>query len=369
MDCPICQRVRQMKPILQFNPKNSSISGTNEISFSLEFCHDCHHFYNSSFEIEKIDYSNVEFETFFNHCDFKKSIQSSIQMLANFFDSRDVSFFDFGCGDGDYLEMVKAHFLEQNVNVQTLGYEVGKFSNAEGVITNSKLDFKSAVSNAKNPVLVARHVLEHLDKFDEFFSIVPKKNCLIYIEVPNGAQAIIQKRFEDLVYEHVSYFSFKSLIKLIEKYNLTLLSSFVGLNGDNIGIICKTRGEYENNVRIKLHTNYTKQISKYEDLEKVLKKKSTAFWGIGGRCRTILNSVGSIAESKLDCILLDSDPDKVGSEIYGFKNRSQLPTFEILEDIQLVVIGSRVGKGSIMQELGALDYNRQAVLWDEVTSI
>ena len=84
---------------------------------------------------------------------------------------------------------------------------------------------------------------------------------------------------------------------------------------------------------------------------------------------TILNSVGSIAEVKLDCILLDSDPDKVGSEIYGLKNRSQLPTFEILEDIQLVVIGSRVGKGSIMQELGALDYNRQAVLWDEVTSI
>lgn len=368
MQCPICQQNTDNEPIFQFNPQSSSISGTNKISFSLTYCADCHHLYNADFEPDKIDYSDVQFETFFNHSDFQKSIQTSIEILSQFIHCEDVSVFDFGCGDGSFLDLTYDFFSRTSHNVKTLGYEIGKFSQTEQFITDSLLEFKTEISVAKNPVLVARHVIEHLDNFDEFFSVIPKTNCLIYIEVPNGSQAITQHRFEDLVYEHVSYFSFESLHKLVSKYGLVPLSSFVGLNGENIGIICKSNGQYEKQLEYNLKSEYQKQKFKYEELEQVLKDDAVAFWGIGGRCRTILNNVGALSEKDLTCMLLDSDPTKSGSVLAGFQNTAKLPNKELLKSVKLIVIGSRVGKGSILKELDKLKYNGSVILWDEIAT-
>ena len=79
-------------------------------------------------------------------------------------------------------------------------------------------------------------MLEHLDDISIFFKNLPvKKNIFLMIEVPNGYRAINQlNRFEDLVYEHVSYFSTHSLKKILFLNNFRVIDDFSLLNEDNI---------------------------------------------------------------------------------------------------------------------------------------
>lgn len=365
MKCPVCQNDQNSQSLLQFQPRNSSISGNNEISFSLSLCDTCQHFYNSDFQVEKIDYSSVEFETFYTHPDFSDAMRSSIDIIRRFVDVKHPHFFDFGCGDGAFLKMVRRHCEADGLPIEISGYEVGKFSKIEHFITGSLSEFREALTSAENPVLVARHVLEHLSSFDDFESLIQVSDGLVYIEVPNGAQAIFQGRYEDLVYEHVSYFSYNSLLALIDRLKLIPLASVNGLYGENIGLICTSGRSYNGMLISNIRKSFFDQREKYQSLAQVLNNERVAFWGVGGRCRTILNNISSVSNTPICCKLFDSDVDKAGSKIEGYENETRFPTSDLLKSIETVVIGSRVAKNSIVSELKALDYDGTTILWDE----
>lgn len=169
---------------------------------------------------------------FFNHTEFEKSILETIEFITKFLDRKQIEIFDFGCGDGSFLRKMKESLKEKSISAKILGYDVGAYSKTLGIVTGSKSDFEQQIKSSTATLITARHVLEYLTDLDDFFSIIPKNKCLVYLEVSNGAQAILSDNFEDLVYEHVSYFSYVSLINAINRNNLIPIASFNSLNGE-----------------------------------------------------------------------------------------------------------------------------------------
>lgn len=107
------------------------------------------------------------------------------------------------------------------------------------------------------------------------------------------------------------------------------------------------------------------QREKYQSLVQILNNERVAFWGVGGRCRTVLNNTSLLSNTPIRCTLLDSDADKAGSKIEGYKNETRFPTSDLLKSIEIVVIGTRVAKNSIVKELKVLGYDGPVILWDE----
>ena len=169
---------------------------------------------------------------FFNHTEFEKSILETIEFITKFLDRKQIEIFDFGCGDGSFLRKMKESLKEKSISAKILGYDVGAYSKTLGIVTGSKSDFEQQIKSSTATLITARHVLEYLTDLDDFFSIIQKNKCLVYLEVPNGAQPILSDNFEDLVYEHVSYFSYVSLINAINRNNLIPIASFNSLNGE-----------------------------------------------------------------------------------------------------------------------------------------
>lgn len=104
----------------------------------------------------------------------------------------------------------------------------------------------------------------------------------------------------------------------------------------------------------------------YLRLNEVLHQRNVAFWGVGGRCRTILNNVSRYSEKNYKCTLFDSDKSKEGINLTGFDHGVILPSRSDLTKIDIVIIGTRVGRDSIINELKQLNYNGEILMWDQI---
>ena len=85
---------------------------------------------------------------------------------------------------------------------------IGKFS---------KIDFR---------IIVFRHVFEHILDPKHFFSIVHKlsnENSIIIIEVPYLDTIIKNKRYENISYSHLNYFSLRPLKNLANQFGYNLI--------------------------------------------------------------------------------------------------------------------------------------------------
>jgi len=100
--------------------------------------------------------------------------------------------------------------------------------------------------------VIIRHVMEHLNDFDAVMepicSALDETKGVLAIEVPYAADIISQNQFYAFFQEHISYFSFDTLSKLLKKYGLFVIDALTnGLEGGSILIYAgfeKNRGRY-----------------------------------------------------------------------------------------------------------------------------
>ena len=259
-----------------------------------------------------------------------------------------------------------------------LGYDLDKSNKLEINFTDDIQIVKNFFTQNSNElnVVICRHVLEHLDNTSIFFDLLPTNiNFLILIEVPNGYQMLSHRnRFEDLIYEHVTYFSKISLIKLIENFNYKILDNYTVLNNENLVTLA-----YKGNNKILekiisndinfLNSSFSIINHKYKKLANYLINEKVCFWGISGRCFSILTNSSNFVKDKsmLKCQLADSDVRKVGKKIPDFKNLVKSTNEINFKKIDLIIIGTKVGYNSICEEIKRNGYSNNISIWDNLT--
>lgn len=135
---------------------------------------------------------------------------------------------DIGCGNGFFL-----HYM-QSKGWNALGIEPNSFArkNADSLGVKTKSNF-SGLKNSSFDVIMLRYTLEHIPNPSSMLKKIKKylvKNGLLIVMVPNDFNPL-QLSVEKMGYkqwwvstpDHINYFNFKSLKKLLKKINYNVV--------------------------------------------------------------------------------------------------------------------------------------------------
>jgi len=120
---------------------------------------------------------------------------------------------EVGCGKGDFVELVQA-----DAYFTASGFDFSYEGNNPAI----QKRFLTPDDRIPADVVVLRHVLEHIKAPHEFLTMLRDifGQAAIYIEVPSYDWMLDNQAFFDVTYEHVNYFSEKSLLALFDQHVL-----------------------------------------------------------------------------------------------------------------------------------------------------
>jgi len=324
---------------------------------SIYFCKECEHMQNLCYDNQLNKFDDGYYSSSSSSKKTVKHFQSIYKKIRELCALTDKDIvLEVGCGDANFLKL----FLNDGVSCAC--YEPShafEFIKGHNLLTkyNRLFDFDKDSSQYK--LLIMRHVLEHLP---EPLNIIKKiKSDFIYLEIPSGNHLINKKLYTDFYYDHISYFTEKSIISALHKANFKVIDIRVSEIPEFIGILAsKNKSIVENDIQAKkINKNELKSFSKglaqYKKplLNHLLYLKSLnrriAIWGAGARGITFMERLG-INPNHIEYIV-DSDDSKVGKFIpeYSESIKNKGYFYDNLPDV--VVISSYTFNNEIIKEI------------------
>jgi SAM-dependent methyltransferase len=181
--------------------------------------------YNLDFDSGKMDYDQ-EYDNSVPSNFFKSYYSRIIDYLCEKYKLNSNSLvLDIGCGKGTFLNQM---FSEGKYNGRAIGIDPSYEGDLNPI--QDKLSFIREYFNERHldnidniTLVILRHTLEHIPAPSDFlkniFDLIQKgafRNVPIFIEVPDVDWIFKNKAYWDFFYEHVNYFSKKSLFDTIE---------------------------------------------------------------------------------------------------------------------------------------------------------
>ncbi|MBL9138093.1 MAG: methyltransferase domain-containing protein [Verrucomicrobiales bacterium] len=216
---------------------------------------------------------------------------------------------EVGCGDGNYLDHLKAAGAQVTGNEPSTRFRA--LAEARGFqVHPGYVSRQAPVPGGPYDGFATRQVLEHVPDPREFLlgiraSLRPDGVGLV--EVPSLEQALAGHRFYDFFADHLNYFSASTLRLALEMAGFQVLETSRGMNGEfNVAI-----------VRVAEALGFSDFDAKLRDLLSALRAwveghqkagRRVAVWGAGGK------GLSAMAVARLQGIayVIDSDPHKQG---------------------------------------------------------
>jgi SAM-dependent methyltransferase len=138
------------------------------------------------------------------------------------------SVLEIGCNDGELLNEIRTQANCKVYGIEPSGQfeEIWKARNLEIINDFFSDDIVEKFSEIDFRIILFRHVFEHILDPKNFFSIVHKlsnENSIIIIEVPYLDTIIKNKRYENISYSHLNYFSLRPLKNLANQFDYNLI--------------------------------------------------------------------------------------------------------------------------------------------------
>lgn len=237
ISCPSCT-AGEMQIFHQVNsvPTNSCIllSSMEEAKsyptgrIALGFCRECGFISNTAFEQALTEYSGRYEETQGFSGTFNKFHRELAERLIRKFDLRNKEVLEIGCGKGEFITLLS----ELGGNRGT-GFDPGYLAErnqGEGAerVTFIKDFYSEKYSDYKADFICCKMTLEHIHQTGDFISTVRRsignqQDTIVFFQIPEVMRILQDCAFEDIYYEHCSYFSPGSLARLFRKAGFTIL--------------------------------------------------------------------------------------------------------------------------------------------------
>jgi SAM-dependent methyltransferase len=247
--CPCCLE-RTMEPFYEVHgvPTNSCILlPTKEEALSyptgdirLAFCPNCGFISNIAFDAKLTEYSGRYEETQAFSPTFNSFHERLAKSLVERHDLHGKDLIEIGCGKGEFLRLLCD--LGDN---RGLGFDPG-YSEARGEQSGAARfsvvrDFFSEKYVDRNADFVAcKMTLEHIWTPNAFISnavrLARRPNGVVFIQVPESLRILKDCAFEDIYYEHCSYFTGGSLGRLFERLGFGVSCIDVAYDGQYLTV-------------------------------------------------------------------------------------------------------------------------------------
>lgn len=234
INCPLCKG----KPLIFYKNNKQPLFSQGLVPnrnkkfmrkqlLSLAVCRECSYVFNMSRDLSKLDKLYRDYYTYLPqdssslNVDFLKKLAKSLSK-----NHATKKVLEVGSHDGYFLKLLF------DFGWDVAGVDPSPISKT--AVKKYNFDIKenyfssNLYKDKKFNLLVARHVLEHIDDPIEFlldFKKVLTKKGRIYIEAPSLAYMVEKKNYQDIHFEHLSYFTFDFLKKLISNCGFEIVNS------------------------------------------------------------------------------------------------------------------------------------------------
>ncbi len=321
--CPTCKSEVNETIINYYNVpmfqnliiRNKCDSEANIIcDINMAFCDTCGFVFNTSFDDQKLRYSQCYDNTQDNSPSFKTHIRDVLGFISSNVDLKGKTILEIGCGKGEFLKE-----LSNNYDCVCYGFDpsyTGEESKNQERLNYTKSYF-TLDYGIKADIIILRHVIEHLSNplnMMEIIKLSLNKNGILYIETPDFNWIVKNNIIFDFTYEHCSYFnrnSLESLVSLVgmkvksfelkfqDQYMCTLIVPKTENN--ELSLIKKRMIDFDENKNIKV-----KEIQNF--IKNLNQVGNVGIWGAAGKGVMCCNLFDP-EKKYIDCVI-DINPNK-----------------------------------------------------------
>ncbi len=330
--CPICNN-RSKNIHKQFSYEKTI---NKKVLLKLNQCNalNCHHIFLAEYNKGDLakHYKYPRYETKITNADIDYTL-SRVNFIKNNSNFKKIkSVLELGPGEGfflRYLNIKNKYFYDLNPNV------IKKLK--------QKFNYFNLKKKNKNfDLICVCHMLEHV--YNPYIFLKGIKSSLskdgkIFIEIPDFSYFSEPDNVEGIIYEHLHYFSIKSIQNLFDKLGFEIIAIKRNLNKDNktcinyaLQILATFKKSKKNTIR-----NILK--AKYDDENRIIKKylkykKNILVWGIGTNFLKFAIKIKLPAQKNI----FFTDVREYGKKIFGFNIKK--PNEFYKKNFDLVVVAT-----------------------------
>lgn len=341
----------------------------------LAFCHDCGFIHNPHFEEEKTEYSGRYEETQGFSRTFSAFHKRLAEGLIEKHKLQGKTVLEIGCGKGEFLVLMAELAGATGIGVDPVVHLDRIDSEAAGRLTFHK-EFYDADKHGGRPVdfVACKMTLEHIPNVHEFLSEIRRglgdqREAVVFIQVPEAKRILREIAFEDIYYEHCSYFTPGSLARSfraagfdVQALNVEYGDQYLTIEAriaaadpaaspaplaieDDLAELKKRIAEFPARVAAK-----TAEWRRIVD-EAAARGEKIVIWGSGSKAVAFLTTLGITDE--IDSVV-DINPYKRGA--YMPRTKQMIVAPADLEEIKpdLVIVMNRIYEEEIRKDLLAL---------------
>lgn len=309
----------------------------------LGFCDSCGFITNTEFDAKWSAYApNYEDQQSFSPT-FNKFAKALAQQLIDRYDLHDKSIVEIGCSKGDFLHLLCELGNNSGVGIDPSAVPGRVQSSAGDRVTLIQDYYSEKYADQVGDFICCRHTLEHIQPTKEFVSTVRRsigdRPVSVVFEIPDTVRVLEDAAFEDIYYEHCSYFTPGSLARLFRSCGFEVTDLYRAYGDQYLLIDAKPVDVASNQIHpledspAQIAQSVQKYIDQIHDkldgwrtrLETARREgKKVVVWGSGSKCVAFLTTLDTIDKIQY---VVDINPHRHGKFIPGVGKQIMSPEF------------------------------------------
>lgn len=340
---------------------------------SLGFCPECGFITNTLFDAHWSAYApNYEDQQSFSPT-FNKFALSLARKWQAKYDLNDKDIVEIGCSKGDFLFLICELGKNRGVGIDPSVVPGRVISEASDRVKFIQEYYSKDHAEYVGDFICCRHTLEHIQPTKEFIqtvrdSIGDRTEVAFCLEIPDNTRVMQELAFEDIYYEHCSYFSPGTLARLFRSCGFevtelykeygdqylvveakpvaTQTSEVVHPNEETVAEVAEDVAHFAANIEAKLQ-HWKDYLTQQKETQ-----KKVVVWGSGSKCVAFLTTLETI--DKIEYVV-DINPNRHGKFIPGVGKEIMSPEFlkEYQPDTVIVMNAIYCDEiGAMLKEMG-----------------
>lgn len=216
-------------------------------SIALGFCRGCGFISNVEFDPALIQYSPQFEETQGFSPTFNAFARRQAAELIERYDLHSKDIIEIGCGKGQFLTLLCELGHNRGVGFDPAYVKDRDLSPARDRITFINDYYSEKYTHYQADFICCRMTLEHIPDVGNFVKMVRRsigeRDTLVFFQVPDVIRIVKDCCFEDIYYEHCSYFSGDSLAALFFRSGFDVLAVHRAYDGQYLTLEARPCGE------------------------------------------------------------------------------------------------------------------------------
>ncbi len=309
----------------------------------LGYCDHCGFITNIEFDRKWSAYApNYEDQQSFSPT-FNKFALDLANRLIEKYDLRNKSIVEIGCSKGDFLLLLCELGNNSGVGIDPSVVPGRVKSEAANRVTFIQDYYGEQHAKYVGDFICCRHTLEHIQPTAEFISTVRRsigdRHVPVFFEIPDNTRVLRDLAFEDIYYEHCSYFTPGSLARLFRACGFEVTDVYrdygdqylfiealpVPTTSDKVHPVEETLEQMAEDVK-HFTSNIQNKLEYWKNyLEKMqAENKKVVVWGSGSKCVAFLTTLDTIDKIQY---VVDINPHRHGKFIPGVGKEIMSPEF------------------------------------------